>query len=150
MKIVITANGKGSRMSKYGQPKFLLPYKGKRIIDWLYAVFNKPYILTHHNIDLPYIKCNPTETRKQTLEYISDWENVLIVDCDIYIEQFTHKPLKETLYICNGINAGLYYVESIATLLTNMQGDDIVSGMNNFDIVELKTKHLGTPFDYIS
>jgi len=148
--IVITANGMGTRMSKYEVPKFMLPFKGSTIIGHLLYTFPSAIILTHHNIlNLPIYKCQPTTSRKKTLEYISGWKNVLILDADIYIPEKINLPgKKDTLYVKDNINAGLYYVKEIDRLLEKMIDDDIVSGMTDFDIINCKTEHLGTAEEY--
>lgn len=148
--IVITANGNGSRMQKYPTPKFLLEYKGKPIIEHLIDKLNNPIILTHHEIEwLPIYKCEKTESRKETLSYLRGWKNVLIVDCDIYITgHILHNYNKDTIYCRDGINAGLYFVQDINTLLKKMKGDDINSGMVNPEKKHCQTIHLGTIEEY--
>lgn len=148
--IVITANGKGERMSKYKIPKFMLPYKGKPIIFYLLETFPSAIVLTHHDISgIPRYVCNPTESRKETLAYLSGWENVLILDSDIIVLGSVEKPHgKDTLYMRDGINAGLYFVKSVSRLLEKMQGDDIASGMIDPEIRHCETLHLGTIPEY--
>lgn len=90
LKIVITANGEGSRMKALSpKPKHLLYYGGKRIIDHIIDAM-QPFGEVHLFGRLQYVytgliwwECPPTESRKEQLELIRDWENVLIVDCDV-------------------------------------------------------------------
>ncbi len=90
LKIVITANGKGSRMKALSQkPKHLLHYGGKRIIDCIVDAMEPfghvkvfgfyPGSKNAEN----WMVCGSTESRKAQLELIRDWKNVLIVDCDV-------------------------------------------------------------------
>ena len=89
LKIVITANGEGSRMKAISpKPKHLLYYGGKRIIEHIIDAiqpFGEVFIMDSLN-------CVPgdsgtlwplTESRKHSLELIRDLKNVLIVDCDV-------------------------------------------------------------------
>jgi len=150
MRVVITANGEGSRMKDYKIPKFLLEYNKKPIIVHLLNTFPSAIILTHHKMDwLPIYQCEKTNSRKETLEYLKGWEKTLIVDCDIIVPDY--KIIEhscDTLYVKNNINAGLYYVENVSKLLNKMTGDDIVSGMIDYKKIEIKTIHLGTPLEY--
>ncbi len=90
LKIVITASGEGSRMKAISpKPKHLLYYGGKRIIDCIVEVL-KPFgdvrvfgaYPGSENAD-NWMVCGPTGSRKEQLELIRDWKNVLIVDCDV-------------------------------------------------------------------
>lgn len=148
--IVITANGKGERMAKYQIPKFMLPYKGRPILRHLLDFFPSAIVLTHHAIaGIPRYICQPTESRRETLEYLAGWENVLIVDSDIIVLDSVSKSYnKDSVYKRDGINAGLYFVENISRLLTDMRGDDIVSGMIEPEILACDTIHLGTESEY--
>lgn len=90
LKIIITANGEGSRMKGLGpQPKHLLYYGGKRIVDHIIealAPFGEVRVFGRYPDHLPqgvWMQCGPTASRKDQLELIRDWENVLIVDCDV-------------------------------------------------------------------
>lgn len=89
LKIVITANGEGSRMKAISpKPKHLLYYGGKRIIEHIIDAiqpFGEVFIMDSLN-------CVPgdsgtlwplTESRKHSLELIRDLKNVLVVDCDV-------------------------------------------------------------------
>jgi len=90
LKIVITANGEGSRMKALSpKPKHLLYYGGKRIIDCIVEAlspFGKPLVFGvfpgSANAE-NWMVCASTESRKAQLELIRDWKNVLIVDCDV-------------------------------------------------------------------
>ena len=73
-RIVITANGKGERMKCLSpKPKHHLYYKDKKIIDHLKILFPEAEI----------IEGKPSESRRETLEYIRDYTDCLIIDCDI-------------------------------------------------------------------
>lgn len=90
LKIVITANGEGSRMKGISPaPKHLLYYGGKRAYEHIrdaLDAYGPVYILTSFEFEyqgVEWIKCQPASTRRETLENLRGWENVLIVDCDI-------------------------------------------------------------------
>ena len=90
LKIIITANGEGSRMKGLSpKPKHLLYYGGKRIIDHIIEAlrpFGEVRVFGRHPDHLPpgvWMECGETENRKEQLELIRDLENVLIVDCDV-------------------------------------------------------------------
>jgi hypothetical protein len=156
-RIIITANGSGERMKCISPlPKFSLFYKGKRILEHLIDTFPDAKVLSHY--DIPYIdqgkiiKCKPTNSRRETLEYIKDMENVLIVDCDIYVDKaefdlysqlvtfdkdfafWKHSDETET----EMIPAGVYFLKKVT-------GQEV-------EKLELKhllrTTHLGTPNEY--
>ncbi len=90
LKIVITANGEGSRMKALSPiPKHLLYYGGKRIIDCIVDAmepFGHVKVFGFYpggkNTE-NWMVCGSTESRKAQLELIQDWKNVLIVDCDV-------------------------------------------------------------------
>lgn len=164
MNVVITANGQGERMKQYGVPKHELPYKGLPIIEHLLNVFPNAYVLTHYDIKAPnVIKCEPTKSRKETLQNLANWRNVLIVDCDIYIKEFPFNHIYEdTVFFKYGnephfqeiepniVCSGLYYVQSMNELLKNMDDDSIYSGMKEATMCYQDSIHLGTPHDYSS
>lgn len=90
LKIVITANGNGERMKGLSpRPKHLLYYGGKRIIDHIIEAmqpFGDVRVFGRFPDHLPpgtWMECGETESRKAQLELIRDWQNVLIVDCDV-------------------------------------------------------------------
>lgn len=90
LKIIITANGNGERMKGLSpRPKHLLYYGGKRIIDHIIEAmqpFGDVRVFGRFPDHLPpgvWLECGETESRKAQLELIRDWENVLIVDCDV-------------------------------------------------------------------
>ena len=89
LKIVITANGEGSRMKAISpKPKHLLYYGGKRIIEHIIDAiqpFGEVFIMDSLNC-VPGDSGTlwpPTESRKHSLELIRDLKNVLVVDCDV-------------------------------------------------------------------
>jgi len=148
--IVITANGKGTRMAKYQLPKFMLPYRGKPIIHHLLERFPNAIVLTHHRLEnLPIYKCEPTESRKETIAYLEGWKNTLILDSDIIVTGEVENPSSnDCLYTRDSINAGLYFAKDVTNLLRRMHGDDIVSGMDSPTILHCSTIHLGTENEY--
>ena len=90
IKIVITANGEGSRMKALSpKPKHLLYYGGKRIIEHITEAlqpFGEVFVFGGLRCHVPpgvWMECGPTGSRKEQLELIRDWKNVLIVDCDV-------------------------------------------------------------------
>lgn len=96
LKIVITANGEGSRMKGISPlPKHLLWYKGKRIVDCIrdnLSHLGEVKVFGRFPDYLPegvWMECGVTESRKAQLELIRDWKNVLIVDCDVIPGKFT-------------------------------------------------------------
>lgn len=90
LKIVITANGEGTRMKAISpKPKHLLYYGGKRIIEHIIEAlqpFGEVIVFGHNPNGIPpgfWRACGPTQNRKEQLEYMRKWKNVLIVDCDV-------------------------------------------------------------------
>lgn len=85
--VIITANGEGSRMKGISPlPKHLLWIGGKRAVDHIRDTFPAYPVKVLTNYETPghdVIKCKPTNSRRETLEYIREMKNVLIVDCDI-------------------------------------------------------------------
>lgn len=148
--IVITANGKGTRMAKYEAPKFMLPYKGKPIIHHLLQRFPSAIVLTHHDLaGLPRYVCGPTDSRKDTLRYLEGWKKVLVLDSDIIVKgEVLPKHDSDCLYMRGGINAGLYFIKDISTTLSKMEGDDISAAMHKPQIAECETLHMGTVEEY--
>ena len=101
LKIVITANGEGSRMKALSPiPKHLLYYGGKRIIDCIVDAMEPfghvkvfgfyPGSKNAEN----WMVCGSTESRKAQLELIRGWKNVLVVDCDV-IPVFAAESFKD-------------------------------------------------------
>ena len=148
--IVITANGKGERMARYTVPKFMLPYKGKPILKHLCEKFPAAVVLTHHNVDgYPVYSCQPTDSRSATLSYLKGWKNVLVVDSDIVVLGNIETEYNgDTLYMREGINAGLYFIADVNQTLEKMQGDEIANAMAGADVLQCETIHLGTEKEY--
>lgn len=74
--VVITAKGRGERMKGFGpQPKHLLYYGGKRIIDHIKDCFA--------GWPVEVLDGEPTNSRAETLEFLRGRKDVMIVDCDI-------------------------------------------------------------------
>ena len=151
--VIITANGSGERMKAITDcPKFSLYYGEFRILEHLLNEFRTAKVLTHY--DIPYIdqsriiKCKPTNSRKETLENLKGMKEVLIVDCDIVVQNFHFTFINDTLYKKGNINSGLYFVKDINTCLKNMTGDAIETGMLQPLIHPLETIHLGTIVEY--
>lgn len=150
MRTVITANGSGSRMKGLSPlPKHHLYYKDKRIIDHLLDIFPGAEVL----------EGKPSNSRRETLEYIRDYTNVLIVDCDVIpdkkilpnpsgredmiwyfnsdkdkyssliINDETVIEASESKKISENRCSGLYFVKSITDLLSRMNGDSIAEAM---------------------
>lgn len=101
LKIVITANGNGERMKGLSpRPKHLLYYGGKRIVDHIIEAmqpFGDVRVFGRFPDHLPpgvWLECGATESRKAQLELIRDWQNVLIVDCDV-IPVFVAESFKD-------------------------------------------------------
>jgi hypothetical protein len=89
--VVITAKGRGERMKGFGpQPKHLLYYRDKRIIDHIKECFTTCEVLDGE----------PDNNRTETLELLRGRKNVLIVDCDII-------PLEHGLYYLDSIDGKL-------------------------------------------
>jgi len=79
IKIVITANGEGSRMKALSpKPKHLLYFGAERIIDRIKACFE--------GYAVEVLEGPATASRAATLELLRGRENVLIVDCDVIPE----------------------------------------------------------------
>ena len=160
--VIITANGKGERMKEITDQKFSLFFRDKRILEHLLDTFPDATILTYHKIpyvDQKRIKTIPkTNTRKETLQFIREKTNVLIVDADIYIEdkldisRRDNLFQKDVLFIKKSrgriINSGLYFVRSVGDLVDRMEADEII--MDDYNLCLLNTIHLGTPEEYNS
>lgn len=173
MKVVITANGEGSRMKCLSPlPKHELYYGDKKIIDLLLEKFPGAEVLTGF----------PSKSRRETLERIRDYEDCLIVDCDIVIDEssmivkdgrfdgdvvycfisdkqkyssvkFNNDGIYETSEnnsISDCKSAGVYYVKSVSRLLDSMTNDNsIVSGMIGAKAILTKSIiPVGDPSDY--
>lgn len=160
--VIITANGSGERMKSITDgPKFSLFYKGKRILEHLIDVFPTAKVLTHY--DIPYIdqgriiKCEPTNSRRETLEFIQDMENVLIVDCDIIpdtLKSLKHSPPEDVTFWKYGDNTrteaipnGLYFLKSVKDRLEAMKDGEIGFIKFNEDCY-WDSLHLGTIDEY--
>lgn len=101
LKIVITANGEGSRMKAISpKPKHLLYYGGKRIIEHIIEAlqpFGSVCVFGRYSDHLPpgvWRECGPTGSRKEQLDLLLGWKNVLIVDCDV-IPVFSAESFKD-------------------------------------------------------
>lgn len=170
MKVVITANGEGSRMKGLSPlPKHELYFGDKKIIDYLLYVFPGAEVLTGF----------PSNSRRETLERIKDYEDCLIVDCDImplgfimpstkdnflfYFKSNKEKyssivlgdggkvaKVSETIKISDNHCSGIYFVKSVANLLEKMTDDNsIASGMiGAWTLREDYIVKVGDPSDY--
>lgn len=143
--VIITANGKGTRMVGYIKPKFLLPFKGNTILGHLLKLFPDAKVLASF-----YNTAYKTNSRKDTLKYYKgEKQNIYVIDCDIYIPSFI--PIvhdTDTIYTWKGRNNGIYFIKDLTAFLDRMEGDDMASGMQNPKYIELETIHLGTPGEY--
>lgn len=88
MNVILTANGKGERMAKYGMPKHELLYKDRRICDYVLDTFPEAILATHHNTEWEGDKVTlpPPKSRRHTLKELVHKGykyDVLIIDCDI-------------------------------------------------------------------
>ncbi len=92
LKIVITANGEGSRMKAISpKPKHLLYYGGKRIIERIIEAlqpFGDVHVFGQDYTGIPlgmWMECGPTPNRKEHLRQLTKImkTNILIVDCDV-------------------------------------------------------------------
>jgi len=157
MKIVITANGKGERMKGLSPlPKHELYYGNKKIIELLLEVFPQAEVLTGYE----------SNSRKETLDKIKDYEDCLIVDCDIIPNHIEAIPINEDWLFCfrstkekySSVVAiddrvfeanetkkisdlhcsGIYFVKSVKQLLESMTDNSIVEGMIGARIYEEK------------
>lgn len=173
MKVVITANGQGSRMKCLSPfPKHELYYGDKKIIDHLLAVYPEAEVLTGF----------PSASRRETLERIRDYTDCLIIDCDIVLpyrlafsntdndvvfyfksdkdkyssigidENGLVAQMSETKNISRNKCSGVYFVKSVDRLLKWMHlGEDnsIVMALGNAVAVrEDYIIKLGDPSDY--
>ena len=74
MHLYITIGGSGSRLKKISpKDKHLLYWRDKRIIDWILEIIPNAKI----------IGTQKTTSRIETLNEITEKENILIIDCDI-------------------------------------------------------------------
>ncbi len=125
MIIVITANGSGTRMKGLSpKPKHELYLGEKRIIEHLLDTCNKygqTYCLTSYKGEWQakypgkIINCEPAATRKDTLENIKGWEDVLIVDCDVVFP---------ALPAFDQSTDAIFYFESTCTKYAGLMDDD--------------------------
>lgn len=167
-RIVITANGKGERMKGLSPlPKHELYFGDKKIIDHLLSVFPGAEVLTG----------KPSNSRKETLEYIKDYKDCLIIDCDIIIPKLLFDTSKDFLYyftsnkdkyssleidpafevyganetksISQDKSSGVYFVKSVARLLERMGENSIAEGMIGATAIpENNFIRVGDPDDY--
>lgn len=150
--VIITANGSGERMKSITDGhKCSLYYGEKRILEHLLETFPAAKVLTSYN--LPYIepykiiKCEPSNSRKETLENLRGMKNVLIVDCDIFVNSYVQiESARDVLYKKANINAGLYKIIDMDTTLSKMQDDEII--FEHPVIMHADTIHLGTTDEY--
>ena len=168
MRIVITANGKGERMKGLSPlPKHELFYGNKKIIELLLEVFPQAEVLTGFE----------SNSRKETLEKVKDYEDCLIVDCDIIPNKIEALPVDEDWLMCFWSSkekyssvvviddrvfeanetkkisdlhcSGVYFVKSVKQLLESMTGNSIVEGMIGARIYEENfILKVGDPSDY--
>lgn len=169
MKIVITANGSGSRMKGLSPlPKHHLYYKDKRIIDHLLEIFPGAEVL----------EGKPSNSRRETLEYIRDYTDCLIVDCDVipvgvdikdtstdWLYYFNSDKDKyssinidndslvmqssESMRLSEKRCSGVYFIKSIEDTIRHMYDDSIVMAMPNaMAYYESTFIKLGDPEDY--
>jgi len=110
--VVITANGHGTRMAKYGVPKHEILFKNRRICDYVRDVFPNALLATHHETEWPIgqrlmmeAPLSRTHTIRQLVKDYGIRKNVLIIDCDIAFDD-----LKVTPEMCR--NCFIYYFES--------------------------------------
>jgi hypothetical protein len=166
--VVITANGEGSRMKCLSQkPKHHLYYRDKKIIDHLKELFPQAEVL----------EGKPSQSRRDSLEYIRHYKDCLIIDCDIIPDFKTWSINEDFLYYFNSnkdkygsiitdksgkvLNAserknisqqktsGVYFVKSVSDLIDRMQTDSIAEAMIGAKAVyEDSFIRLGDPQDY--
>lgn len=168
MRIVITANGQGTRMKGLTPlPKHELYYGDKKIIDHLLSIYPEAEVLTGF----------PSNSRKETLAKVKDYTDCLIIDCDIvlpfaldfngqndalfYFESTKDKYSSiqtdddmviaacERASISNKKSSGVYFVRSVLDLLQRMKTDSIAEAMIGATAYpENYIVKLGDPTDY--
>ena len=170
MKVVITANGQGTRMKGLSPlPKHHLHYGDKRIIDHLLDIFPNAEVLEGF----------PSNSRRETLERIKDYTDCLIVDCDIVIlpGRLQIIPTLEEFILCFNSSkdkyssvviernrvvrssevmkisdihcSGVYFIKSVNELIDSMADNSVISGMG--PCMAYHEDHiikLGDPEDY--
>lgn len=166
-RVVITANGQGERMKGLSSsPKHHLYYKDKRIIDHLLDRFPGAEVL----------EGKPSNSRKESLEYLRGYEDCLIVDCDIIPSYFEVDTSEDFIYYFksdkekySSLNisfgrvidasektntspfksSGVYFVKSVNDLLERMKTDSIAEAMIGAKAIqENDFIKLGDPQDY--
>lgn len=161
------------------KPKYEIEWRGKNIIQHIGDVFTESYIVdvpyiveskVHSRIywekkeafrsaaklvsdsEDAFFKMPKTRSRKETLAPFWGLKNVFVVDCDIVpSKQYEIKPLEyNTVFTWDGRPSGIYFIKDMAGFLTNMEGDNMMSGFSNGNYIELlwETKHFGTPEEY--
>lgn len=147
MRVVITANGLGERMKGLSpKPKHMLYYGNRRIVDRILGIFPNAEVL--ENI--------PSNNRRETLKYIQDYTDCLIIDCDVIPRGCLYQHNEDTVYyfvsdkekyssisihsgrvsqasehgnISEYKCSGAYYVKSVSKLIEKMGDNSIVEGM---------------------
>ncbi|MDA1120849.1 MAG: hypothetical protein O2887_10245 [Bacteroidetes bacterium] len=171
MNVFITIGGNGLRMKDISpKDKHLLYYKDKRVIECILSVFPKGKIIGNKK----------TNNRKETLKEIEWEENCLIIDCDIipygidslkfegdtiiYFNSEKNKygslivknniveSVSENKNLSSNKCSGVYYIESIKSLLNRMTDDNsIASGMIGAKTIKENTFiRLGDVEDYFA
>lgn len=173
--VVITAKGRGERMKGFGpQPKHLLYYGGKRIIDHIKDCFA--------GWPVEVLDGEPTNSRTETLELLRGRKNVMIVDCDIipkgwnfiisthdciwffdsnnpkygglyadenyHLSRVVEKGDPETKYRASGI----YFLKDVGATIDHMTDpNSIASGMIGANMIYESTFiRVGDPEDYLA
>jgi len=131
--VLIQANGNNVRLGKYfKQPKYELFYKNKRIIEHIiensvnsgcdvYLAIRKNSKIKFNTDNINIIYCEKTNTRAETLKqcfsYLTNYDSVIIHDCDVIIETEILKKLKDnslavTNYKFDGLKYGFIDLDS--------------------------------------
>lgn len=115
--VVITANGEGSRMKGLSpKPKHLLYYGEKRIIDHIRDAFFA------FGYKAEVLEGKPTNSRKETLEFLRGRKNVLVCDCDVIPKlRITDEVSDSDVIICfrsaNPKYGGLYTNDGLLSMV---------------------------------
>jgi hypothetical protein len=148
--VVVSVGGSGSRLKCLSNlEKQNLYFWDKTIIDWIGTIYPNHYT----------IGVNKTKSRRETLNEIRSWNNVLLFDCDIIPFGMPELSFKTDEVVCftstkkkygsvkieNGLVvestekqstwenklSGAYFIKSVSKLLERMSDDNsVISGMD--------------------
>ena len=170
MRYVMTIGGQGTRLKTISPvDKHLLYYKNKRLVEWIKTIIPTIEI----------IGVEKTNSRKETLNKIAGYEDVVIIDCDIIPFGIEHMLFTKDTIVCfwshkkkygsvivedskvieadekDSISyikcSGVYFVESVDKLLEKMEDENSIAKamIGSSVIVESSFVRMGDIEDYM-